>query len=122
VCDQNQGPDAPGFLNIFHSAIVKNHGKVTQSKNNGNKKLHNPIHLDILRNSKPALGECSAEDGSIQEEIPNLEDAAYESVLSTDWHPFYDARGVTLGGRTGGSHGSAGFKRFKAHTFLIDVG
>eukprot|EP00435_Cladocopium_sp_Y103_P020606 s10_g5.t1 len=28
------------------------------------------------------------------EEIPNLEDAAYESVLSTDWHPFYDARGV----------------------------
>ncbi|CAL1131568.1 unnamed protein product, partial [Cladocopium goreaui] len=31
---------------------------------------------------------------SPSEEIPNLEDAAYESVLSTDWHPFYDARGV----------------------------
>ena len=29
------------------------------------------------------------------EEIPALDDAAYESVLSTDWHPFYDARGVT---------------------------
>eukprot|EP00913_Durusdinium_trenchii_P022084 g20752.t1 len=28
------------------------------------------------------------------EEIPALDDAAYESVLSTDWHPFYDARGV----------------------------
>ncbi|CAL1158688.1 unnamed protein product [Cladocopium goreaui] len=28
------------------------------------------------------------------EDIPALDDAAYESVLSTDWHPFYDARGV----------------------------
>ena len=29
------------------------------------------------------------------EDIPALDDAAYESVLSTDWHPFYDARGVS---------------------------
>ncbi|CAE7297360.1 unnamed protein product [Symbiodinium sp. KB8] len=28
------------------------------------------------------------------EDLPALDDSAYESVLSTDWHPFYDARGV----------------------------
>ncbi|CAJ1413854.1 unnamed protein product [Effrenium voratum] len=28
------------------------------------------------------------------DDIPTLDDSAYESVLSTDWHPFYDARGV----------------------------
>jgi len=27
-------------------------------------------------------------------EVPMLDDNAYQSVLSTDWHPFYDARGV----------------------------
>jgi len=27
-------------------------------------------------------------------DMPELDDSAYESVLSTDWHPFYDARGV----------------------------
>mmetsp|Transcript_56213 Transcript_56213/g.100165 ORF Transcript_56213/g.100165 Transcript_56213/m.100165 type:complete len:648 (+) Transcript_56213:62-2005(+) len=26
--------------------------------------------------------------------VPMLDENAYESVLSTDWHPFYDARGV----------------------------
>jgi len=28
------------------------------------------------------------------ENVPMLDESAYESVLSTDWHPFYDARGV----------------------------
>ncbi|CAK9102388.1 unnamed protein product [Durusdinium trenchii] len=30
----------------------------------------------------------------LPEDLPVLDDSAYESVLSTDWHPFYDARGV----------------------------
>eukprot|EP00437_Effrenium_voratum_P008468 CAMPEP_0181427500 /NCGR_PEP_ID=MMETSP1110-20121109/16204_1 /TAXON_ID=174948 /ORGANISM="Symbiodinium sp., Strain CCMP421" /LENGTH=624 /DNA_ID=CAMNT_0023550715 /DNA_START=39 /DNA_END=1913 /DNA_ORIENTATION=+ len=35
------------------------------------------------------------EDLKVQpDDIPELDDRAYESVLSTDWHPFYDARGV----------------------------
>ena len=36
----------------------------------------------------------SAISSARPEDIPALDDAAYESVLSTDWHPFYDARGV----------------------------
>eukprot|EP00440_Ansanella_granifera_P015433 gb/GFBE01016777.1/.p1 GENE.gb/GFBE01016777.1/~~gb/GFBE01016777.1/.p1 ORF type:complete len:657 (+),score=155.04 gb/GFBE01016777.1/:1-1971(+) len=30
----------------------------------------------------------------IDADMPMLDDSAYESVLSTDWHPFYDTRGV----------------------------
>lgn len=38
-----------------------------------------------------------ATNSEAKEELPVLDDSAYESVLSTDWHPFYDSRGVLLG-------------------------